>query len=322
MNVAQACGAARGACEAVGRLRTEICMMNTHLIKPGLLARINRPGEPEHMRIGVVSALRNCCVDGLRVTIRSQQEDIDASPSELLTQFAMPTLNKQDRLEDYKRQTLNASEFNWEWGQVIERHELTTDEWKSFERGLLTNREWLAEKGGAATLNAAVADIPPQKMTRADMDAFRHGAYLLLLEVVSPEGELVYVDPEGYNYARYVGFSQAHMPKVAPTKLEALPVPEEPAGGSVEITHNEAKHGIEIRFSEKPSQSVLDRLKAHGWRWSRFAKCWYHRNQSGVLPFACALRDEFTGGERDEGLAGMTDVDAQYEDQCAESCGA
>ena len=98
--------------------------------------------------------------------------------------------------------------------------------------------------------------------------------------------------------------------------------PEEPAGGSVEITHNEAKHGIEIRFSEKPSQSVLDRLKAHGWRWSRFAKCWYHRNQSGVLPFACALRDEFTGGERDEGLAGMTNVDAQYEDRCAESCGA
>lgn len=62
---------------------------------------------------------------------------------------------------------------------------------------------------------------------------------------------------------------------------------EKPTGGDdkptakvvngVEVTENKAKHGIEIRFAEKPAKEVLDGLKANGWRWTRFGGCWYNR---------------------------------------------
>lgn len=62
--------------------------------------------------------------------------------------------------------------------------------------------------------------------------------------------------------------------------------PTTPTGGDdkpmkkvagVQITENKEKNGIEIRFPSKPEQSVIDGLKAHRWRWSRFGGCWYNR---------------------------------------------
>ena len=43
------------------------------------------------------------------------------------------------------------------------------------------------------------------------------------------------------------------------------------------IRHNQPKDGIEIHFSGKPEVQILDLLKADGFRWSRFSKCWYKR---------------------------------------------
>lgn len=43
---------------------------------------------------------------------------------------------------------------------------------------------------------------------------------------------------------------------------------------------NTAKNGIELHFDPKPSKSVLDDLKANGWRWSRFNSCWYKLDNS------------------------------------------
>lgn len=44
---------------------------------------------------------------------------------------------------------------------------------------------------------------------------------------------------------------------------------------AVTVTENTAKGGIEIRFASMPSEDVRTDLKAKGWRWSRFAKCWW-----------------------------------------------
>jgi hypothetical protein len=38
---------------------------------------------------------------------------------------------------------------------------------------------------------------------------------------------------------------------------------------------NDEKQGIEIRFAEKPSDEIRASLKQWGFRWSRFASCWY-----------------------------------------------
>lgn len=52
------------------------------------------------------------------------------------------------------------------------------------------------------------------------------------------------------------------------------------------VTRNEAKNGIEIRFASRPGDDVLANLKANGWRWSRFSKCWYTRASEEAQKFA------------------------------------
>lgn len=41
---------------------------------------------------------------------------------------------------------------------------------------------------------------------------------------------------------------------------------------------NQEKNGIEITFSEIPSATIRDTLKAAGWRWSKFGGFWYNKN--------------------------------------------
>lgn len=55
------------------------------------------------------------------------------------------------------------------------------------------------------------------------------------------------------------------------------------------ITLNEEKNGIEVKFGDKPEQSVLDGLKAHGFRWSKPQKMWYARQSDERLEFVRSL---------------------------------
>lgn len=43
----------------------------------------------------------------------------------------------------------------------------------------------------------------------------------------------------------------------------------------VEITYNEEKNGIEVKFNAKPAQEVINDLKVNGFRWHRVKKVWY-----------------------------------------------
>lgn len=52
------------------------------------------------------------------------------------------------------------------------------------------------------------------------------------------------------------------------------------------ISINEGKNGIEIKFDEKPSTAVLEKLKGNKWRWSKFSKIWYNVNTPENLKFA------------------------------------
>ncbi len=53
-------------------------------------------------------------------------------------------------------------------------------------------------------------------------------------------------------------------------------VANEPTGDKIALCKlNTAKGGIEIYFNSKPAQSVIDDLKANGFRWGKFNKCWY-----------------------------------------------
>lgn len=58
---------------------------------------------------------------------------------------------------------------------------------------------------------------------------------------------------------------------------EQRQAPAPGGNGKVAITHNTERDGIEVRFSEKPSEDILSMLKIKGFRWSRPQRLWYRR---------------------------------------------
>jgi hypothetical protein len=49
---------------------------------------------------------------------------------------------------------------------------------------------------------------------------------------------------------------------------------------------NNELNGIEVYFSTKPDQSIIDVLKENKWRWNRAKKCWYTKQSENSLNFA------------------------------------
>lgn len=43
----------------------------------------------------------------------------------------------------------------------------------------------------------------------------------------------------------------------------------------IEISRNEEKNGIEVKFSKKPDREILEELKQNGFRWSRYGGIWW-----------------------------------------------
>lgn len=69
----------------------------------------------------------------------------------------------------------------------------------------------------------------------------------------------------------------------------AIELPPAADGGKATVRENEQHDGIEVRFPAKPDPAVLSTLKAAGWRWSRFSKCWYTRRTPQAMDFARQL---------------------------------
>lgn len=69
---------------------------------------------------------------------------------------------------------------------------------------------------------------------------------------------------------------------------EASTKPIDKANGK-EVRENTEKQGVEILFDQRPSDQILTKLKANGWRWSRFNRVWYNKLSPENLEFAKAL---------------------------------
>jgi hypothetical protein len=110
----------------------------------------------------------------------------------------------------------------------------------------------------------------------------------------------------------FKGYSSA-TDSAAPAAGESVKV------GDATMTENPAKGGIEIRFPSKPDGTVLATLKAHGWRWSRFGACWYHRADEASRTWAKAFLGH---GEATAEQPGPDRFDMQVEDNMAAACGA
>ncbi len=144
-----------------------------------------------------------------------------------LVRVAVPRLNKQDHIADYLKQ-LQPGERNYDlnWAEVTETRRMNAAEWNEFVTNLLEDRDWLAGKGGAGNWNPAfeqMTDVEICNLPRhgergftggLSMDDWHRTMFLFVVAVVAPTGQTIYIDPEGYNYARYVAFpASATMPE-------------------------------------------------------------------------------------------------------------
>jgi hypothetical protein len=71
----------------------------------------------------------------------------------------------------------------------------------------------------------------------------------------------------------------------APSPRQEVPA----TGDAPSLSVNVERSGLELRFPEKPSESIREEMKRHGWRWTRFGGCWYQRNSAENRAFAEAL---------------------------------
>lgn len=63
------------------------------------------------------------------------------------------------------------------------------------------------------------------------------------------------------------------------------------ANNGVKIILNNELNGIEVYFSSKPEQSIIENLKTNKFRWSGFKKCWYAKQSEKTFRFVNSLTD-------------------------------
>jgi hypothetical protein len=69
----------------------------------------------------------------------------------------------------------------------------------------------------------------------------------------------------------------------------AAPIIEEPQPSICNVTRNLKQNGIEIKFPKQPSDEITTRIKAKGFRWSKFQKIWYVKYSESLHQFAIDL---------------------------------
>jgi hypothetical protein len=68
--------------------------------------------------------------------------------------------------------------------------------------------------------------------------------------------------------------------------------------GDITVTYNNELNGIEITFTSKPNQSIIDQLKDTGYKWHNVKKLWYAKKNSESKMFAESLQS--TQEEKEE----------------------
>lgn len=72
-------------------------------------------------------------------------------------------------------------------------------------------------------------------------------------------------------------------------KIEEIKETKKETIEDIKIVLNEEKNGVELYFNEKPGEDVRNNLKANGFRWSKYNKCWYAKQNEDTLNFTNSL---------------------------------
>lgn len=114
-------------------------------------------------------------------------------------------LNKNDTLTEYKEEVA-AGRYRTERIKVVEIATVTAQQYDELSKTLLSSRKWLDGKGGTNSSWEAPEGIEHiWQLSEEQAKQWRDGAYALCIAVQCADRPTFYINPEGYDYARYVG---------------------------------------------------------------------------------------------------------------------
>lgn len=120
-------------------------------------------------------------------------------------------LNKNNTIDQYYYEVYGEVRYDVEKMLVTEVVTLDYKEWYEFRNGLLEDREWLAGKGGTNSSFELSEEREKEvtafyQMTPEEQKQWLAKSYRVGLLVKLENTHIgVAVDPQGYDYARYVG---------------------------------------------------------------------------------------------------------------------
>lgn len=122
----------------------------------------------------------------------------------LTARFAQ--LNKRGTLEEYHAECAKG-DFWVGAVQVTHVVNLTNEQFLAFSENLLTGFPWLNGLGGNDSdyQTSAKTDVQWCNLPEDEKDKWRAQSYTLGVLVTRPDGYEIVVDPQGHDYARYVG---------------------------------------------------------------------------------------------------------------------
>lgn len=90
--------------------------------------------------------------------------------------------------------------------------------------------------------------------------------------------------------------TEAHVRAVLSKLGVVAPVRQAPSVSQTTWVVNAERNGVELRFPAKPDDGILDHMKASGWRWSRFGKCWYCHDTAQAREYATRICELYPMG--------------------------
>lgn len=122
-------------------------------------------------------------------------------------QLRQPSLNKCSDISEYRAQ-LKSGEYAVVSAVVSHKVVLSPAHYDIFCDNMLENFPWLEKLGGAGC-DIDFGDKQVWQLNEDELAAFRSNCYSLVVAVMAEGKETIYIDPQGYNYARYALFPMA-----------------------------------------------------------------------------------------------------------------
>jgi len=95
------------------------------------------------------------------------------------------------------------------------------------------------------------------------------------------------VTPQPFKIERYTPEPTTNPQPLQILRYNPQPQPEpQPERVTAIVRENKAKKGIEIIFSSKPKDSILEALRANNWRYSKYQNLWYNLMSEDAVKFA------------------------------------